>query len=114
MPQEGWIPLYGGPSAPAPTDANEDDERAPSEGSHDHGSEKDNASVHAGPEKTAAEIFDSIVPAGGSVGGRLRRTGLGMFLPGVHKDDDTASISSKKKSTTTATAPATAAGTSVL
>ncbi|KAH9481762.1 Vacuolar morphogenesis protein 6 [Psilocybe cubensis] len=94
VPQEGWIPLYGGPSASTRTDTTADAERAPSEGSHD-----DNASVNIGHEKTATEIFDSIVPAGGSVGGRLRRTGLGMFLPGAHKDDDTASISSKKKST---------------
>lgn len=108
VPQEGWISLYGGPSAKSNTGADDNDDHAPSEGSHE--SEKDNASVHTGHERTAVEIFDSMVPAGGSVGGRLR-TGLGMFLPGVHKDDDTASISSRKKPTAAATTTATVAAT---
>ncbi|KDR78810.1 hypothetical protein GALMADRAFT_244386 [Galerina marginata CBS 339.88] len=89
VPQDGWIPLYGGPM-PAEEDT------ASSESSHE--SEKDNFPIHSRHERTMTEVFDSIVPSGGSVGGRLRRTGLGMFLPTI-KDDDTASITSKKKST---------------
>lgn len=95
VPQDKWIPLYGGPV----TNEGEATQHSEVEGSHE--SDKDAVSVHTGHERTATEIFDSIVPSGGSVGGRLRRTGLGMFLPGGHKDDDTASISSKKKSTAT-------------
>ncbi|PPQ95740.1 hypothetical protein CVT26_015866, partial [Gymnopilus dilepis] len=87
VPQEGWIPLYGGP-----TPATTDDEHAASDSVHE--SDKEGNASH---EKTATEIFDSLVPSGGSVGGRLRRTGLGMFLPGGHKEDDTASITSRKK-----------------
>lgn len=91
VPQERWIPLYGGP---VPVD----DDHAASESSHDSGS-KPAGHVH---ERTATEIFDTLAPGGsgsGSVGGRLRRTGLGMFLPSGHQEDDTASISSKKKPT---------------
>jgi len=89
VPQEKWIPLYGGP---VPVD----DDNAASESSHESGS-KPAGHVH---ERTATEIFDTLASGGsGSVGGRLRRTGLGMFLPSGHQEDDTASISSKKKPT---------------
>ncbi|KIM35275.1 hypothetical protein M413DRAFT_449849 [Hebeloma cylindrosporum] len=78
VPQEKWIPLYGGP---VPVDA----DQTSSESSH---------------ERTATDIFDALVSgSSGSVGGRLRRTGLGMFLPSGPQEDDTASISSKKKPT---------------
>jgi len=89
VPQERWIPRYGGP---VPVD----DDHAASESSHDSRS-KPAGHVH---EWTATEIFDTLASGGsGSVGGRLRRTGLGMFLPSGHQEDDTASISSKKKPT---------------
>ena len=87
VPQERWIPLYGGP-VPA------DDESTASDSTHENGN-RPASHVH---ERTATEIFDSL-GSSGSVGGRLRRTGLGMFLPGGHQEDDTASISSKKKPT---------------
>ncbi|KAF8150879.1 hypothetical protein B0H34DRAFT_155040 [Crassisporium funariophilum] len=84
--QDGWIPLYGGP-APVEEDT------APSVASHESDKEKSSQSH----ERSATDIFDSIASGTGSVGGRLRRTGLGMFLPAGQKDDDTASIITKRK-----------------
>ncbi|KAF8183420.1 hypothetical protein BJ912DRAFT_906001 [Pholiota molesta] len=91
VPQEAWIPLYGGP---API-VNSEDDRASTKSSQEHG--KDNASTHGSQERSPAEIFDSMVTGTGSVGGRLRRAGLGMFLPGGAKEDDTASITTRRK-----------------
>ena len=70
VPQEGWIPLYGGPS---------EEDHALSEGLQ----ESDNAiSNHEKP------AVDNLASGTGSVGGRLRKTGLGMFMPSLDKDDD--------------------------
>ena len=33
-------------------------------------------------------VIDNIASGTGSVGGRLRKTGLGMFMPSPDKDDD--------------------------
>jgi len=85
VPQDGWIALYGGP-------VSAEEEPLPSEGLHDN--DTDNASLMSSHERTATELFDSIIPSGGSIGGRLRR---GILLPGVHNDADTASITSKRK-----------------
>ncbi|KAF9472733.1 hypothetical protein BDN70DRAFT_886627 [Pholiota conissans] len=82
VPQESWIPLYGGP-------AHIEDDRASSKSSsHDH----DRVSVH---ERTT-EVLDSITGTG-SVGGRLRRAGLGMFMPGGPREDDTASVIARRR-----------------
>lgn len=70
VPQEGWIPLYGGPS---------EEDHAPSEGLQ----ESDKAV--SSQEKP---INDNLASGTGSVGGRLRKTGLGMFMPSPDKDDD--------------------------
>ncbi|PPR05963.1 hypothetical protein CVT24_004627 [Panaeolus cyanescens] len=84
VPRERWIPLYGGPEP--------EEERAPSS---DNASEEGKSSSH---EKSATEIFDSIVTSTtGSIGGRLRKGGLGMLIPGGAKDDDTASITARKR-----------------
>ncbi|KAF9560733.1 hypothetical protein CPC08DRAFT_636245 [Agrocybe pediades] len=96
VPQDGWIPLYGGP-APVEKERNPSETSSSQDADKDKEKDKDTASIRSGHERTMTEMFDSIVPSGGSVGGRLRKTGLGKFLPGVHKDDDTASITSKRK-----------------
>ncbi|KAJ3504846.1 hypothetical protein NLJ89_g7728 [Agrocybe chaxingu] len=104
VPQDRWIPLYGGPApvAPATTKAvANDDDHSISDHSHDSG-DKDKSSIHTGHERAATELLDNIASGTGSVGGRLRKTGLaglGMFLPSgpAQKDDDTASTSSRKK-----------------
>lgn len=75
VPQEGWIPLYGGTS---------EEGHALSEGLQE--SDKDISSQ----EKP---IIDNLASGTGSVGGRLRKTGLGMFMPSPDKgDDDSASV----------------------
>jgi hypothetical protein len=70
VPQEGWIPLYGGPS---------DEDHPLSEGIQ----ESDKAV--SSQEKP---VIDNLASGTGSVGGRLRKTGLGMFMPSPDKDDD--------------------------
>ncbi|KAF8183418.1 hypothetical protein BJ912DRAFT_1144866 [Pholiota molesta] len=72
VPQEAWIPLYGG-SAPI---VNSEDDRASTKSSQEHG--KDNASTHGSQERSPAEIFDSMVTGTGS-------------------EDDTASITTRRK-----------------
>ena len=74
VPREGWIPLYGGPS---------EEDHALSEGLQE--SDKDISSQ----EKP---VIDNLASGTGSVG-RLRKTGLGMFMPSPDKgDDDSASV----------------------
>jgi hypothetical protein len=73
VPQEGWIPLYGGPS---------EEDHALSEGLQE--SDKDISSQE--------KPIDNLASGTGSVGGRLRKTGLGMFMPSLDKDDDSASV----------------------
>ena len=89
VPQEGWIPLYGGPSPV-------EEDHVSAENSQE--SDKVAASqekITASQEKPAADLD---LPSGtGSVGGRFRRTGLGMFMPSANKDDDTASVKAKRK-----------------
>ena len=70
VPQEGWIPLYGGPS---------EEDHALSEGL------QDSHKVISSQEKP---IIDNLASGTGSVGGRLRKTGLGTFMPSPDKDDD--------------------------
>jgi hypothetical protein len=70
VPQERWIALYGGPS------------------------EKDHALSEAIQESDKAilsqekPVIDNLASGTGSIGGRLRKTGLGMFMPSPDKDDD--------------------------
>ncbi|KAF8969138.1 vacuolar sorting protein 39 domain 1-domain-containing protein [Flammula alnicola] len=93
VPHERWIPLYGGP-APIATE----DDRASTMSSHESEKDKDKASIHA-HERSPTELFDNMASGTGSVGGRLRRTGLGMFMATGHKESDTASIIAKRKPT---------------
>jgi hypothetical protein len=81
VPQEGWIPLYGGPS-PAKED------HASSEGLQD--SDK----AISTQEKPITDL-DNLASGTGSIGGLLRRTGLG--LPAANKEDDSASVKAARK-----------------
>ena len=83
VPQEGWIPLYGGPSPVG-------EDHTSSDGSQE--GEKVTSS-QGGP---TADL-DNLGSGTGSVGGRLRRAGLGMFMPSVSKDDDSASVKVRQK-----------------
>ncbi|KAF9552683.1 hypothetical protein CPC08DRAFT_738117 [Agrocybe pediades] len=61
VPQDGWIPCYGGP---APVE----EERVSSESSssQDVDKDKETASIRSGHERTMTEMFDNIVPSGRS------------------------------------------------
>ncbi|KAF8813359.1 hypothetical protein BYT27DRAFT_7180846 [Phlegmacium glaucopus] len=83
VPQEGWIPLYGGPSLV------EEDNPSP-EGS------QENDKAASNQEKPTADL-ENLVSATGSIGGRFRRTGLGLFMPSVNKDSDSASVKARRK-----------------
>ncbi|KAF9007557.1 hypothetical protein BDQ17DRAFT_1350883 [Cyathus striatus] len=107
VPQERWIPLFGGPPPPPPSaPATVEDSSSVTSGEH-HGSEGDqhgkSESGSNGGEKgmggSAAELLDTITGgAAGPIRGRLQKTGLGMLLPtGKPKDDDTSSIVSSKR-----------------
>ena len=79
VPQEGWIPLYGGPS---------EEDHAPSEGLQE--SEKAISSQEN-------PIIDNLASGTGSVSDRLRKTGLGIFMPSSDKDDDSASVKAARQ-----------------
>jgi len=85
VPQDGWIPLYGGPTPVEPDD------------SQDSIKVDEIEKEKPGHEKAATDLLDTISSGTGSIGGRLRKTGLGMFMPSTAKDDDTASVFSKRK-----------------
>ncbi|KIJ98466.1 hypothetical protein K443DRAFT_9137 [Laccaria amethystina LaAM-08-1] len=73
VPQNGWIPLYGGPTPIDPDDSQD--------------SIKD----------MVTDLLDTISSGTDSIGGRIRKTGLGMFMPSAAKDDDIASVIGKRK-----------------
>ena len=81
VPQEGWIPLYGGPSQG-------EEDHIPSEGPQ----ESDKAI--SSQEKPITDL-DNLAPGTGSIGGRLRKIGLG--IPSANKDDDSASVTAARK-----------------
>ena len=89
VPQDRWIPLYGGPKPPDVESNSPEGSGSAPEGDKEKPKDPDG-------ERNPADLLDSF--PGGSIGGRLRKTGLGMFLP-TQKDDDTASIIAKKKFT---------------
>jgi hypothetical protein len=43
------------------------------------------------------DLLDTISSGTDSIGGRIRKTGLGMFMPSAAKDDDIASVIGKRK-----------------
>ncbi|KAJ7284535.1 hypothetical protein C8J57DRAFT_1669706 [Mycena rebaudengoi] len=90
VPQDSWIPLFGGPVHTAV-----DDESTSSTPSlADPQRDGTDAPHH---EKAATETADHPITSGtGTIRGRFK-TGLGAFLPSVHKDGDRASISPKRK-----------------
>jgi hypothetical protein len=108
VPPDAWITLYGGPAS-----VDEDPTPLPSTDS-DLGHEiseqdmvKDKVDepvkeIVPKPLGSTAALLDAIASGTGSVGGRLKKTGLAglqAILPsGTSKDDDSASILSKKKS----------------
>ncbi|KAJ6608678.1 hypothetical protein B0H10DRAFT_516741 [Mycena sp. CBHHK59/15] len=88
VPQDSWIPLYGGPVHTAADDGSSSSTPSLTDSSKD----STDASHH---ERAITEALESS-PSTGTIRGRLR-TGLGVFLPSSQKDDDQASINSKKK-----------------
>ncbi|KAJ7717681.1 vacuolar sorting protein 39 domain 2-domain-containing protein [Mycena metata] len=89
VPQDAWIPLFGGPahipdeestpSTPSPTDS-------PKSG--------DDNSHH---KQVSPEALESLITsASGTIRGRFK-TGLGAFLPAALKEDDRASITPPRK-----------------
>lgn len=104
IPPDAWITLYGGP---APVDEDPPPSpRADSDREHETGElDKDKDTVkEIIPSKAAGSttaLLDAIASSTGSVGGRLKKTGLAglhAILPsGVNKDDDSASITAKRK-----------------
>ncbi|KAJ7880982.1 hypothetical protein B0H14DRAFT_3763074 [Mycena olivaceomarginata] len=87
VPQDSWIPLFGGP---AHTEV-------------DHDSNSSTPSLNESPKEGAgdtvhhaAEVLENLtISTSGTIRGRLK--GLGAFLPSAHKDDDRASIRQKSK-----------------
>jgi Vam6/Vps39-like protein vacuolar protein sorting-associated protein 39 len=83
VPQEGWIPLFGGPAPTTSDDASV---------SSDKGSQEQTSSP--------AVVLDALIAPAESIRSRLGRTGLGLgvFLPSsasATKEPDTASLSGK-------------------
>ena len=85
VPQDGWIPLYGGPAPLDPDD------------SQDSIKVDEIEKEKPGHEKAATDLLDTITSGTGCIGCRIRKTGLGMFMPSAAKDDDTASVIGKRK-----------------
>lgn len=108
VPPDAWITLYGGQSpieedplpSPKPDSVDGHDKN---EGGQDKDKGDDTAkeSVTAKGAGPKAAFLDAIASGTGSVGGRLKKTGLAglqAILPsGASKDDDSASITAKKK-----------------
>jgi len=67
-----------------------EEDRASSDGS------QENDKATPSQEKPTTDI-EVIASGTGSVGGRLRRTGLGLFMPSVNKDGDSASVKARRK-----------------
>lgn len=88
--QDRWISLYGGPKPPGNESSSPEGSASAPEGDKDKHKDSD------GGERNPTDLLDAL--SGGSIGGRFRKTGLGMFLP-AQKDDDTASIIAKRKFT---------------
>lgn len=101
VPPDGWITLYGGP---APID------EIPTSPLPDHAEtteieDKDEDAIKEIVQNksagSTAALLDAIASGTGSVGGRLKKTGLAglqAILPsGISKDDDSASITAKRK-----------------
>jgi Vam6/Vps39-like protein vacuolar protein sorting-associated protein 39 len=86
VPQEGWIPLYGGPSPV-------EEDHSSSEAS------QENDKARSSQEKPTIDPPNSLTSGTGSIGGRLRKSGLGMFIASVNKDkdDDSASVNARRK-----------------
>ena len=81
VPQDGWIPLYGGPAPIDPDDSQDSIKVCEIE------KEK------PGHEKAATDLLDTISSGTGFTGGRM----LGMFMPPAANDDDTASVIGNRK-----------------
>ena len=105
VPPDGWIPLYGGPapvdevSTPLP---GQDLELAQETSETDKDKDDDPVKevvLNKSVGSTAA-LLDAIASGTGSVGGRLKKTGLAglqAILPSGGKDDDSASMTAKRK-----------------
>jgi hypothetical protein len=76
VPQDGWIPLYGGPSVV-------------------EGTSSSNSSHEASREWPATDPLDALSSHAGTTRGMFK--GLGALIPaGSHHDEDTESVSSKQ------------------
>jgi hypothetical protein len=94
LPQERWIPLFGGP---APVHAHEG-VSTPSSQSSSSSRHKDEDKDKKTPlERTAADLLDGLsLPASGSGTIRGRLKGLGAMIGAATRDDDASSIHSTK------------------
>jgi hypothetical protein len=105
VPRDGWICLYGGPTS------TDDDKVSITRTDSDRGHESDKDSdkdqdlkkddVAGRQSGSSTNIFEVIASGTGSVGGKLRKTGLAglqALLPGGQiNDDDASSVAAKKK-----------------
>ncbi|KAJ6468361.1 hypothetical protein C8R45DRAFT_1018454 [Mycena sanguinolenta] len=83
VPQDSWIPLFGGPAGVEP----ESNSSTPSLNE----SPKDSDAAHH-----VADVLENLsISTSGTIRGRLK--GLGAFLPSAYKDDDRASIRRETK-----------------
>ncbi|EAU85277.2 rab guanyl-nucleotide exchange factor [Coprinopsis cinerea okayama7 len=91
VPQERWIPLYGGP-VPVEPSSGEDSQSVASHESGKQGSAEGGSSGATGDHPGS-------VPTGTSLRNRLQmKTTFGMLIPGGGgKDDDAVSVSSKRR-----------------
>jgi len=104
VPPDGWIALYGGPAPidetpTTPLPKGDLDHAETNEIDKDEDPAKEIAQNKSAGSKAA--LLDAIASGTGSMGGRLKKTGLAglqAILPsGISKDDDSASITAKRK-----------------
>lgn len=89
VPQEEWIPLFGGPRKIVPSDS------ASSHGSHAEGTATTEDTTE--PEVASAVPARPPSPHGSIRGMSAFKSGLDSLIASAKKDDDSASIRSKRK-----------------
>jgi hypothetical protein len=108
VPPDAWITLYGGPtpvddeSIPlTKSDSDEGHETSDNDKEKDKDDDPVKEIVPSRPFGSRTALLDAIATGTGSMGGRLRKTGLAglqAILPSpISKDDDSASITAKRK-----------------
>ena len=108
VPPEVWITLYGGQPpveedpVPSPKlDSDDGHDKNEADQDKDKGGDTTKEAVPTKGSGPTVAFLDAIASGTGSVGGRLKKTGLAglqAILPsGASKDDDSASITARKK-----------------